>query len=434
MTVDLPVIGKASGWSIDTRTLAADDVFFALRGPTHDGHDHVSDAFARGAVGAVVEHTVTAAGKQWVVPDSLAALQQVARDARVAWGGQVIGVTGSAGKTTTKDVIAHLLGVALPTGKTVGNFNNHFGLPLSILRLPDGCRAAVLEMGMNHAGEIRALAAIARPDMGVVTNVGYAHVEFFDSIEGIAAAKRELIEALPDTGTAVLNHDDALVSAMRGAHRGAVITFGIGEGADVHAEHVEMTPHGARFQCCGATFETPLSGAHGVRNTLAGIAVAHAFGIPASRLKDAVRTIPTGKMRGEQSVVNGVTIINDAYNSNPEAVRSMLDVLAAVDASRRIAVLGEMLELGASSDELHRSTGRYAGQKKIDLVIGIRGNALGIIEEAAHSGVPETLFFDDARSAGEALARILRPGDAVLFKGSRGVQVELAIAPLLEKR
>ncbi len=433
MTVDLPVIGRASGWSIDTRTLAPGDVFFALRGPEHDGHDHVAAAFAKGAAGAVVEHTVDAAGPQWIVDDCLTALQNVAREARVAWGGQVIGVTGSAGKTTTKDAIAHLLGVVLPVGKTVGNFNNHFGLPLSILRLPDTCRAAVLEMGMNHAGEIRALAAIAKPDIGVVTNVGYAHIEFFGSIDGIAAAKRELIESLPAHGTAVLNADDPLVAAMATVHHGPVITFGTQPGADIEAQQIEMTADGARFRCCGTTVETSLTGMHGVRNTLAGIAVAHAYGIPVGRLVDAARTIPAGKMRGERSQVNGITVINDTYNSNPDALRSMLDVLSQVDAARRIAVLGEMLELGDASNDLHRASGRHAAEKKIDIVVGIRGNARAIIEEAARSGVPQTYFFDDALSAGEAVAQMARPGDAILFKGSRGVQVERAIAPLLEK-
>jgi UDP-N-acetylmuramoyl-tripeptide--D-alanyl-D-alanine ligase len=231
MTLDLQEVARArraagnppplpvTGWSVDTRTQNPGDLYFALRGPHHDGHDFVASAAARGAAGVVVERSC-GAPRELVVSDTLVALQELAAWARAKWGGTVIGVTGSAGKTTTKDAIAHLLAVELPVGKTAGNFNNHVGVPLSILSLPDGCRAAVLEIGMNHAGEIRALAAIARPDVGVVTNVGYAHAEYFSSIEGVAAAKRELIEALPRSGVAVLNADDPRVLAFRDAHPG----------------------------------------------------------------------------------------------------------------------------------------------------------------------------------------------------------------------
>jgi len=188
-----PPAGKAvaTGWSVDSRTLQPGDVFFALRGPNHDGHAHVAEVFARGAVAAVADREVAAAGTVLRVGDVLAALQSLAVGARVKWGGEVVGVTGSAGKTSTKDAIAEMLSDGMITAKNEGNLNNHVGVPLSILRLPDDCRAAVLEMGMNHAGEICALAEIAKPNVGVVTNVGWAHMESFDSIEGIAAAKRE---------------------------------------------------------------------------------------------------------------------------------------------------------------------------------------------------------------------------------------------------
>ena len=434
MTVQVADIGAVSGWSIDTRTLAPGDLFFALRGPMHDGHDHVAAAFEKGAIGAVVDHWLPAAGPLRVVDDTLAELQAIASAGREQWGGQVIGVTGSAGKTTTKDAIAQLLSVALPVGKTVGNFNNHFGLPLSILRVPDSARAAVLELGMNHAGEIAALARLARPEIGVVTNVGYAHVEFFDSIDAIAAAKRELIEALPRTGVAVLNADDPRVAAMQQIHSGASLTFGVAEGATVRAENVAATATGSTFDCQGTHFETPLAGMHGVRNTLAAIAVARIFGIPAAQLVEAVRGIPQGKLRGERLVRDGVTVLNDSYNSNPEAACSMLDVLAATPATRRIAVLGSMLELGSASAMLHRNVGRHAAARHIDVVVGIGAEAREIIEEASRAGVAETLFFLTSDDAGAELARLLRGGDAILFKGSRGIQVERALQPWLENR
>jgi UDP-N-acetylmuramoyl-tripeptide--D-alanyl-D-alanine ligase len=339
-------------------------------------------------------------------------------------------VTGSAGKTTTKDVIAHLLATAYATGKTVGNFNNHVGVPLSILRLPDDCKIAVLELGMNHAGEIRELAKMARPSVGVVTNVGYAHVEFFaDSIEGVARAKRELIEELPPSGKAVLNADDDRVAGFRDMHPGPSITFGIRNPADVRATEVEFVPGGSRFQCDGVGFETSLAGAHGVHNILAGLAVARAFALPFPGLRDAVAAFATGKMRGERSVRNEIVILNDCYNANPEAMRAMIDVLSAETAVRRIAVVGEMLELGQSAEPLHRGVGSYLASRGIDVVVGIRGAARYIVDEAVRAGLSDSAayFFEDPVEAGGLLRRILREGDAVLFKGSRGVRVEKAL-------
>src|SRR5580698_1449620 len=257
---------EVTGWSVDTRTQNAGDVYFALRGPNFDGHSFIAGAIEKGAAAVVVErHSVVPIGgstggpignpgsapfaaNALLVDDTLKALEDLGAWARLSWGGKVIGVTGSAGKTTTKDAIAHLLAAEMPVGKTLGNFNNHVGVPLSILRLPDGCRAAVLEIGMNHAGEIRDLAGIAKPRIGVVTNVGYAHVEFFDDIEGVAAAKRELIEALPRDGVAVLNADDPRVARFGAIHPGRTVTFGFAEGADVRAESMEATPAGERFR------------------------------------------------------------------------------------------------------------------------------------------------------------------------------------------
>lgn len=425
-----PETTKVTGYSVDSRTLAPGDLFFALRGPNHDGHEHIAAAFQNGAVAAVVDRVVPGAGPQIVVDDSLAALQELAKWARVQWGGRVVAVTGSAGKTTTKDIIAHLLATRYETGKTIGNFNNHVGLPLSILRLPDECRIAVLEIGMNHAGEIRALAAIARPEIGVVTNVGYAHVEFFeDSIEGVARAKRELIESLTESGIAILNADDQRVARFREVHAGPTITFGARNEADVRAEQVEFTPEGARFVCDGVGFRTTVAGAHGVLNVLAGLAVARACGIPAADLQDAVAGFTTGKMRGERTTERGITVWNDCYNSNPEALRAMIDVLSAEAAVRRIAVVGEMLELGQSAEPLHRGMGSYLASRGIDVVIGIRGAARFIVDEAVRAGLSGSAayFFEDPVEAGLLLRRVLRKGDAVLFKGSRGVRVEKAL-------
>src|ERR1035438_4639868 len=354
MTLNLPEVARAvgapgqppplavSGWSVDTRTQNRGDVYFALRGPHHDGHNFLRAAMEKGAAAVVVgragsttagfggigeplpegvpsgpgsdqshDHQGVVSGKgkilpcQLIVPDTERALQDLASWARKKWGGTVIGVTGSAGKTTTKDAIAHLLETEFPTGKTNGNLNNHVGVPLSLLRLPDGCRAGAIEMGMNHAGEIRRLAEIAKPDIAVVTNVGYAHAEFFDSIEGIAAAKRELIEGLRPDGVAVLNGDDPRVARFGEVHRGRSVTFGFSEGSEVRAEKVEFTAAGSRFRCLGVDFESAMPGRHAVMNLLAAIAVAHVFEIAPERLRGAVASFRVGDMRGQRTLHRG---------------------------------------------------------------------------------------------------------------------------------
>jgi UDP-N-acetylmuramoyl-tripeptide--D-alanyl-D-alanine ligase len=441
MTLDLQDVARAmaaageapalpvAGWSVDTRTQRPGDVYFALRGANHDGHDFVLQALAAGAAAVVVEAArgADAGGKTLRVADTLAALEDLGSWARRKWGGTVIGVTGSAGKTTTKDAIARLLEVRGPVGRTVGNLNNHIGVPLSILRLPDAARLAVLEMGMNHAGEIRALAAMAKPDIGVVTNVGYAHVEFFDSIEGIAAAKRELIESLPRDGVAVLNADDARVRGFSQVHPGRSVTFGFSEDADVRAESVSA--HGARtcFRALGVDFETGLAGKHAVMNLLAALAVARVLDLPAEKLRDAVATFTVGAMRGGRSMHNGIVVWNDCYNSNPEAAQEMIDVLSQTRAARRFAVLGEMLELGHASGAFHRQVGAYAARHGVDVLIGVRGQARLMVEAADAGGVREARFFEDPDEAGKFVRAMAQAGDAVLFKGSRGVHIERAL-------
>jgi len=423
-----------SGFSSDTRTIQAGDLFFAIRGAAYDGHDYVAQAFERGASAAVVERDVEARGLILRVSNTIAALQAMACWARRRWGGgQVVGVTGSAGKTTTKEAIAHLLATAFSVGKNEGNLNNHIGLPLSVLRLPSEAKVAVIELGMNHAGEIRELARVAAPDVGVVSNVGYAHIENFDSIDGIARAKRELIESLPASGVAVLNADDPRVLAFREVHPGRAILFGLGAQAELRAERVAYRGGGSRFEVCGTCFETSLPGRHGVLNVLAALAVARHFSLAFERLTGAVRELRPPKMRGEKYCHAGITIFNDCYNANPEAVRSMLDVLRATPARRRIAVLGEMLELGRWGPDLHRDLGRYAAGGGIDVVIGVRGAAAWLVQEARNAGLPpgSAHFFDDPVEAGEFVRQMAREGDVVLFKGSRGTRVEKALERLL---
>jgi UDP-N-acetylmuramoyl-tripeptide--D-alanyl-D-alanine ligase len=426
-----------TGWSVDSRTLQPGDLFFALRGPNHDGHAHIGEALRRGAVAVVAEDLVAeaefGAGVILRVEDSLKALQALAARVRQKWAGDVVGVTGSAGKTTTKDVIADMLAAQIKTTKTVGNLNNHVGLPLSLLRLDEAARVAVLEMGMNHSGEIRELAEIAKPNAGVVTNVGYAHIENFESIEEIALAKRELIDALPDGGTAVLNADDPRVAAFAVSRPGPSLLYGQSAGAQVRGEDVEYSDEGVRFRVGSAHFESVLTGSHNVSNILAGIAVAGVYGISPESLVEQVRQLQPGKMRGERFEHDGIIVFNDCYNSNPDAVHAMLEVLTDTPARRRIAVLGEMLELGRWSEALHREIGAYAAKRGIDLLIGVRGAAAYMLDAAKQAGLrPEAvLFFEDPSAAGQAVRVFAQHGDAILFKGSRGVHIERALAQFL---
>jgi len=423
--------GRVTGWSIDSRNVHPGDLFFALKGPNHDAHRYVSQVLESGAIAAVVEYGEGPRLLQ--VPDTLAALQQAASWAREQYKGRVIGVTGSAGKTSTKDAIASLLATAMPVGKTIGNFNNHVGVPLSVLRLPPDSKAAVLELGMNHAGEIRDLSKISRHSIAVVTNVGPAHIENFDSIEGIAGAKRELVEALPADGVAVLNADDERVASFA-ADAPRTVLYGIdNEAASVRASDVSMTGEGVSFRVDEVSFESPLVGRHNVLNILAAIAVAREFGIETASLCDAVRTMSPGRMRGEKLMHRGVTIWNDCYNSNPSAAKAMIDVLKDTPATRRIAVLGEMLELGQQAEALHREVGEYAAMSGINVFLGVRGNARFSVNAARDAGVlngvayPFFEFFETPEEAGDRLREIAREGDAILFKGSRGTQVERAL-------
>jgi UDP-N-acetylmuramoyl-tripeptide--D-alanyl-D-alanine ligase len=419
-----------TGWSVDSRTIQPGGLFFALRGPNQDGHAYISQALDKGAAAVVAEgRLVPDLPSVLHVENSLKALETLASRARTEWGGEVVAVTGSAGKTTTKDIIAGMLATEIPIAKSEGNLNNHVGLPLSLLRLDQTARVAVIELGMNHGGEIRDLAAIAEPRIGVVTNVGYAHIEFFESMDGIAAAKRELIEALPSNGIAVLNADDPRVAAFAESHVGRTLLYGQSAASDIHAENVEYSRDGVRFRVGDTEFASVLTGRHSVSNILAGIAVAEVYGIPPRRLVDSVARLVPGKMRGERFFHRDILIYNDCYNSNPDAVRAMLDVLRDTPARRRIAVLGEMLELGRWAEALHSDIGTYAVALGIDVLVGIRGAACCTLDAALRAGLRAgaAFFFEDPAEAGRSLRTIAEPGDAILFKGSRGVHVERAL-------
>jgi UDP-N-acetylmuramoyl-tripeptide--D-alanyl-D-alanine ligase len=432
---DPPRDDVAQAYSIDSRTIGKGELFFAVKGDRFDGHDFVSAALENGAVAAVVRkdqwHRYSWTERVLVVDDTLIALQTLATAVRKVWGKPLVGVTGSAGKTTTKEAIAHVLRTKFRVLKSEGNFNNHFGLPLMLLKLEPEHDVAVIEMGMSHAGEIRALAKIAQPEVGVVTNVAPVHLEFFDSLAGIARAKYELIESLPSSGTAVLNADDEYVSQFGRDFKGRVIKYGTQAIADVRAENIQSRgAEGSEFDVliCGTREHArlPLVGEHNVLNGLAAVAVGCALGLKASDAVSALATLVPADKRGQVVQLGNITVINDCYNSNPKALDAMVDALAAMKAGRRIVVAGEMLELGPAGEEMHRAAGRHIGEKGIDILVGVRGLAQAMVDGAKQaSGRAD--FVATPEEAGEWLARETREGDVVLLKASRGVKLEKAI-------
>jgi len=432
----------ACGYSIDSRSIQAGELFFAVKGERLDGHDYVNSALEKGAVAAVVSkaemHRYSSQARLLPVEDALVALQNLAAAVRRLWGKPLIGITGSAGKTTTKEAIAHVLAARFKILKSEGNFNNHFGLPLMLLKLQPEHDLAVIEMGMSHAGEIRALAKIAQPEIGVVTNVAPVHLEFFDSLAGIARAKYELIESLPTTGTAILNADDEYVSQFGRDYKGKVITYGTKPTAEVRAENVvSQGAEGSEFDVvspCGTHHaRVPLVGEHNILNALAAVAVACSRGMSFPEAIAALATLKPADKRGQVLQLGNITVINDCYNSNPKALNAMVDALAGMNAKRRIVVAGEMLELGPSGEQMHREAGKHVAEKKIDLLIGIRGMAKAMMEGAIDAG-GKAEFVATPEQAGEWLARETKDGDVVLLKASRGVKLEKALEIWKAKR
>jgi UDP-N-acetylmuramoyl-tripeptide--D-alanyl-D-alanine ligase len=437
----------ALGYSIDSRSIGAGELFFAVKGERVDGHDYMEAAIANGAVAAVVSMRWLAPAEfdeclLLRVPDEcedcvLDAMQKLAHAVRKHWGKRVIGITGSAGKTTTKECVAAVLGTKFNVLKTEGNFNNHFGLPLQLLRLEPEHDVAVLEMGMNHAGEIAALAKIAEPNWAVVSNVGPVHLEFFaDGIEGIARAKYELVQALPEDGVAFLNGDDERVRRFGEGMGERAVLFGTSEAATVRAVNVvDRGFNGTEFDLFVVLSALPwpmvlrLPGLHNVLNALAAYAVAWRSGVD---LLDSVAALegmrPTEK-RGNMLAWRGAEIVNDTYNSNPKALEGMVEALRKTQAKRRIVVAGEMLELGPEGTKLHEECGeRMLG---VDVVVGVRGLARELVKGAKAVGVVAE-FVEMPEEAGEWMRANLRAGDVVLLKASRGVRLERALAALAE--
>ena len=452
-------------FSIDSRTAGDGELFFALSQPDYeragfngtfaDAHDFISQALARGAVAAVARRERVAGELQalrdrlLLVDDVIAALQTLARKVYEQWGRPVIGITGSAGKTTTKELIAHILA---STGsrilKSERNYNNGLGLPLSVLQMvsrghkPDDYDLAVLEMGMSSpTHEIRRLVQITPPDIGVELMVAPVHLEHLGTIENVAAMKAELLEGLKPGGIAILNADDKLIMEMKSKTNGPVLTFGIQNEADITATGIDTARFGSiRFRLQTplgeAAAELPMTGRHNLMNALAASAVASALKVKPELIANALRTAKPPRMRGEVlDFAAGFTVVDDSYNSNPRSLLSMVRTLteASENVKRRFVIAGEMMELGPEAPEMHREAGREIAELGIDVLWGVRGLAAEILSGAAARGVAETTFFESSDAAAAALIDTVRAGDLILVKGSRSVETDKIVKALRER-
>jgi UDP-N-acetylmuramoyl-tripeptide--D-alanyl-D-alanine ligase len=429
------------GFSIDSRTLRAGDVYIAILGERLDGHRFVREALQAGAGGLVVSDpspvpaSLDPAVAVLQVDDTTAALQRLAKHVRRASGAQVVAITGSAGKTTTKEITAELLGARYRVFRNHGNFNNHIGLPLSLLELRHGPEIAVVELGMNHAGEIRLLVDLAEPDVRVWTMVAEVHSAFFASLDAIADAKAEILEGATAGSLVVANAADPLVMERVKPTPARVLTFGIGVPADVSATGViDRGLAGTRATVTTATgtavVDVPLLGRGHLGNALAAMAVAGAYGVPLDAMVERLAATKPAARRGEVwRLPSGVTLVDDSYNSNPRALQRTLEAVASeCGCTRRLAVLGEMLELGEQAEALHDACGRAAARAGLANLVTVGGPpALAMANAAVAAGMPASAVrhVGTSADAADVLVPMLREGDMVLVKGSRGVRTDI---------
>lgn len=464
---DNRITGQITGFSIDSRSVGAGELFFALsqqdytragfNGEFVDAHRFIGEALQRGAIAAVARIDRVQGNAELealrdrliLVDDAIAALQQLAHRVYEAWNKPVVAITGSAGKTTAKELTAHVLKSAgHRVLKSERNYNNGLGLPLSVLRMvsegnsPDQFDLAVLEMGMSSpTHEIQRLCRITPPDIGVELMVAPVHLEYLGTIENVAAAKAELIEGLKPQGTAILNADDALVIKMREKHAGRTLTFGITNTADVSAADIDTRSLGKiSFRLLTPTGEAraqlSMSGQHNLSNALAAATVGVSFGLSAEEIARALSTARPPKMRGEIiDFAAGFTVIDDSYNSNPRSLLNMVRTMAEAREGRKrlIVIAGEMLELGPEEASLHRAAGRDIASTGVNMLWGVRGLASEITAGAREAGLSETRFFNSSEEAAAAVVDEVKEDDLVLVKGSRGVATEKVINALKER-
>ena len=420
--------------SSDSRALKPGDLFIAIRGEKFDGHNFLTEAARLGAVGAIVEKETPGLPTSFaliIVADTVRGLQSLATAYRATLRLIAVCITGSNGKTSTKDLCASVLAQRFSVTRTAGNLNNHLGVPFSILRADSSHDVGIFEIGMNHAGETAPLAAIARPDIAIITNVGVAHIEFLGSREAIALEKGTLAEAVGENGTVILNADDAFTPSIAKRTRARVMTAGL-LGGDVRATDLEQLSEGIKFrlhatgQCVEA--ELPVPGEHMVRNALLACAAGISLGLSLEECAAGLRAPQLTAGRLTQKTIGGIRILDDTYNANPDSMAAALVTLARMPvAGRRIAVLGGMGELGKESERGHRSVGEVAGREKIPCVITVGDAARWIADAAESSGVREVIRTTDADDATRILRGIAHPGDTVLVKASRSARLERVV-------
>ncbi|HEY3426220.1 MAG TPA: UDP-N-acetylmuramoyl-tripeptide--D-alanyl-D-alanine ligase [Negativicutes bacterium] len=437
------VVGEVSnerftGVSTDTRTIKPGALFVALVGERFDGHNFIEQAVQKGATGLIVsQRDIQAPPKVnlFVVEDTLIAFQSLARFHRQRFTIPVVAVTGSNGKTTTKDMIAAVLSSRFNVLKTEANYNNEIGLPLTLLNLHGKHEVAVVEMGMRGSGEIHQLTTIALPTVAVVTNVGETHIELLGSLENIAAAKAELVEAIPAVGLVVLNGDNQYVRTMQSKTKARVVLYGCGQGNNIWAANIQAEGQGTKFDFCYlnkwfASF-VPALGQHNVYNAMAAITIGLELGLTVEEVNAGLSTFATGAMRLKVENIGEYTVINDAYNASPLSMSAAIDTLGDVAKGRKIAVLGDMLELGHIAVEAHRRIGRKLAECGIKVVVTVGELAENIADSAREYGVNTVVACQNHEQAKVALQRLLLPGDTILIKGSRGLKMEKMVEMFL---
>ncbi|MDP9004007.1 MAG: UDP-N-acetylmuramoyl-tripeptide--D-alanyl-D-alanine ligase [Verrucomicrobiota bacterium] len=423
---------RVSKISTDSRTLGRDDFFVPLRGENFDGHRFVEQAAERGALGAMVEEswkgTTPKSFALIRVADTLIGYQTLAANYRKSLPLKVIAITGSNGKTSTKDFVAATLARKFRVTKTEGNFNNHVGLPQTMLAANSDEEIAVWEIGMNHPGEIAALAKLAAPDAAIITNIGVAHIEFMGSREAIALEKGALAEAIGESGTVILNADDTFSASIAERTHAKIILAGV-ENGSVRATDVSQSATGSEFTIlegahrCRA--QLPVPGIHMVQNAMLAVAAGRAFGLSLEECAAGLASTPLTKARLQIKEINGIQFIDDSYNANPDSMKAALRTLIELDADgRRIAVLGEMGELGNESERGHREVGEEAAALGVDELIAVGAIGAGIARAAEKAGLQKSRAVASHEEAAELLAENVSPGDLILVKGSRSARME----------
>ncbi|HYR58520.1 MAG TPA: UDP-N-acetylmuramoyl-tripeptide--D-alanyl-D-alanine ligase [Chthoniobacteraceae bacterium] len=421
----------------DSRALKSGDLFIALRGEKFDAHTFVADAARLGASAAIVEEIAPDLPADFAiieVKDTLHALQKLAASYRRNLRLQVVCITGSNGKTTTKDLTASVLSEQFQVAKTEGNFNNHVGLPLTMLRARGSDQIGVFEIGMNHPGEVAPLAALAAPDVAIITNIGVAHIEFMHTRDAIALEKGMLAEALPSSGTLIVSANDEYSKSIASRTKADAVFAGIGAG---HVQAKNLRPHatGTHFTLTADNrsieAELPVPGEHMVRNAVLAVAAGRVFGLSLEQCAAGIAKLRLTKGRLEQKLVRGIRILDDTYNANPDSMAAALRTLSTLPASgRRIAVLGAMSELGTEAERGHKSVGEVAAREHIDCVVGVGQQAGWIAETAQSGGVGQVVKVGSTDEASTLLREIAKPGDLVLIKGSRSAKMERIVEAL----